>query len=244
MGYRIKERICLVTGANRGIGLAIVESLLRHGAAKIYTGVRTLERADRLVSRYGEKVLPLIIDYNDPATIEAAAETALDAQVVISNAGILKQAQVFDQNAIDIFKEELEINVYGLIRMARAFAPVLKANGGGAFVQINSIASLANFDEFSTYCASKAAAYSFTQALRAPFAAQGTALLSVHPGPIETEMAASAGMAGMGDPPEVVAEGIVNALQAGDFLLFPDEMAGNFKTAYHSFAEGVISAAE
>lgn len=118
----------------------------------------------------------------------------------------------------------------------------IKDNGDGAFVQINSIAALANFPDFASYCASKAAAYSFTQGLKPIFAAQGTTLLSVHPGPIATDMASQAGMDGMGDPVSVVSEGIVAALKAGDFHLFPDTMAKHFETAYAAFAQGVIEA--
>lgn len=238
MSYDIKDKVVLVTGANRGIGKAIVESFLQHGAAKVYLGVRSVEKAESVVAELGNRVVPVAVDYNDPASITAAAETASDVEVVVSNAGILLQAGALDDNVIETFEQELEVNVYGLLRMAKAFAPVLKSNGGGAFVQLNSVASLASFPDFATYCASKAASYSFTQGLRPKFAEQGTALLSVHPGPIATDMAAGVGFEG--DPPSMVSEGIVESLKAGDFHLFPDTMAKDFEKAYASFAEGVI----
>lgn len=240
----IKDRVCLVTGANRGIGLAIVESFLHHGSAKIYAGVRSLDKARELVSRHGDAIAPLVIDYNQPETIQAAAKAAADVEIVVSNAGLLNQTRVTDENVIDSFQEELEVNVYALLRMARAFAPVLRANGGGAFIQVNSIASLASFDDFATYCASKAAAYSFTQSLRRSFAGQNTALLSVHPGPIETDMARQAGMAGQGEAAEVVSEAIVESLKKGEFHLFPDKFAQLFGGAYRRFAEDIIEAEE
>lgn len=230
-----------MTGANRGIGKAIVESFLEHGASKVYAGVRTLDKADALVAQFGEKVVPVDIDYDKPASIKAAAKTAGDAHVVVSNAGVLIGAGVMDEDVIEQFQIELNINVYGLIRMAQAFAPVLKRNGGGAFVQINSIASLSSFPR-ATYPASKAAAYSFTQALRSIFKEQGTATLSVHPGPILTDMAISSGFAEDSDLPSVVSEGIVEALKEGDFHLFPDRMAKDFEKAYHNFAEAIIEA--
>ena len=241
MSYDISNKITLVTGANRGIGKAIVETFLEHGASKVYAGVRSLGKAEALVVEFGEKVVPVEIDYDKPASIKAAAKTADDVQVVVSNAGVLIGAGVMDEDVIEQFQTELNINVYGLIRMAQAFAPVLKRNGGGAFVQINSIASLSSFPR-ATYPASKAAAYSFTQALRPIFKEQGTATLSVHPGPILTDMAISSGFAEDSDLPSVVSEGIVEALKDGDFHLFPDRMAKDFEKAYHNFAEAIIEA--
>ena len=240
MTYDISNKITLVTGANRGIGKAIVQSFVQHGASKVYVGVRSLGKAEALVAEFGEKVVPIEIDYDNPASIKAAAETASDVQVVVSNAVVLIGAGIMDEDVIEQFQTELNINVYGLIRMAQAFAPVLKRNGGGAFVQLNSIASLSSFPR-ATYPASKAAAYSFTQALRPIFKEQGTATLSVHPGPIATDMAAASGLEDT-DPPHIVSEGIVEALKEGDFHLFPDRMAKDFEKAYHNFAEAIIEA--
>ena len=241
MSYDIFNKITLVTGANRGIGKAIVESFLQHGASKVYTGVRSLDKAETLVSEFGEKIVPIVIDYEKPDSIKAAAESAGDVQVVVSNAGILIGADVMATDLIENFEKELTVNVYGLIHMAQAFASVLKKNGGGAFIQLNSIASLSSFPRAS-YPASKAAAYSFTQALRPIFKEQGTAILSVHPGPILTDMAISSGFAEDSDLPSVVSEGIVASLKAGEFHLFPDKMARDYEKAYRQFAEEIIEA--
>ena len=242
MRYDIENKVALVTGANRGIGKAVVKSFLKHGASKVYAGVRSLEKAEPLVSEFGDKVIPIAIDYSDPATISAAAETAGDTQVVVSNAGILETVSPLDDEVFETFEKELEVNVYGLLRMARAFAPVLHKNGGGAFVQLNSVASLNSFPAFATYCASKAAAYSFTISLKTLFTQQGTHVLSVHPGPIDTDMAAKGGFKDESDPVEVVSEGIVASLKAGEFHLFPDRMAKDFEKAYASFAKGIVEA--
>jgi len=242
MSYDITGKIALITGANRGIGKAIVAAFLEHGAAKIYAGVRDLDKAEDLVAEYGDNVVPIVIDYAHPASIQVAAHEIPDVEVVVSNAGILNRANPFSDHVIDTFKEELEINVFGLLRMAQAFAPVLKANGGGAFVQLNSVASLSSFPDSSTYCASKAASYSFTQSLRQGFAEQGTAVLSVHPGPIATDMAAKVGILDIADPASVVGEGIIRALKAGDFHLFPDTLAKEMGAAYESFAKAVVEA--
>ena len=238
----IKEKIALVTGANRGIGKAIVDSFIVNGAAKVYTAVRTLDSAKTLINEYGNTIVPIQIDLEKPETITKAADAARDVQIVVNNAGVLRTSTPLADDAISDLSIEMNINVFGLIRMAQAFAPILKTNGGGAFVQLNSVASLKSFPDFATYCASKAAAYSITQALRDLMGEQGTAVLSVHPGPISTDMGNEAGFDEIAEPASIVADGIVTALKAGDFHLFPDTMAQKFGEAYQGFAENIVEA--
>lgn len=240
MNYDIKDKTILVTGANRGIGKAIVESFIEHGATKVYAAVRQLNSVSSLVEQYGLRVVPIQVDLSDPQSIFAAAQAAPDVQIVINNAGVFQAGTPLVENAIAALEFQMNINVYGLIYMAQAFAPVLKANGGGVFAQINSVASLKSFSDSATYCASKAAAYSITQALRELLSEQNTLVLSVHPGPIATDMGDAAGMSEVAQTPAFVADGIVKALKAWDFHVFPDPIAKQMGDAYKSFAENVV----
>jgi NAD(P)-dependent dehydrogenase (short-subunit alcohol dehydrogenase family) len=242
MGFEVRGKTALITGANRGIGRAILQSVLQHGAAKVYAAVRNIDSAAPLVAEYGQRVQPVQVDLSQPETIRAATEIAADVQLVVNSAGVLRTATPLDDDAIKLLQEEIETNVLGLMRVAQAFAPILKANGGGALVQLNSVASMKCFSNFATYCASKAAAYSITQALRELLRDQGTLVISVHPGPIATDMATAAGLAEMADPPSVVAEGIVRGLQSGEFHLFPDSMARKIGMVYQGFGRTIVEA--
>ncbi|MEM8845280.1 MAG: SDR family oxidoreductase [Pseudomonadota bacterium] len=236
----VKNKNALVTGANRGIGKVIVEALLDNGAEKVYVGVRTLSSADALVDKYGERVEVIEIDLSKPDTITDAASKATDVHIVINNAGVLKNASPLDDHALETLAYEMDINVNGLIRMAQAFSPVLKENGGGTFVQLNSVASIKNFMPFTTYSASKAAAYSVTQGLKEALGEQGTRVISVHPGPIATDMANDAGLGDMAEPATLVSESIIDALNSDEFHVFPDTMAKQFHNEYKNYAESIV----
>lgn len=229
----------LITGANRGIGLSIAQAFLAAGAAKVYAAVRKPESAQALVDQSDGKVVAFALDLSKPDTITAAAQAAADVDIVVNNGGVLTHGDSFSDKVFDNLDFEIEVNVKGLIRMAQAFAPVLKANGGGALVQLNSVASLRNFAGFTTYCASKAAAYSITQGLHDQLAEQGTDVVSVHPGPIETDMGNDAGFEDA-PPPSVVADAIIAALKAGEFHAFPDDFAKQFWDGYQGFAKAMI----
>lgn len=238
----LANQIALVTGSNRGIGKVIVEKFLTLGIKKVYVAARNLETLNSLSSQYSERIVPLHIDLNKPETIQTAADIASDVTIVVNNAGMLNLASSLSANAVEALKEEMEVNVYGLIYMAQAFSPVLKANGGGAFVQLNSVASIKNFPDFSTYSASKAAAYSITQGLRAILGEQGTQVVSVLPGPIDTDMARSAGLGELVEPAELVADSIVQALEKREFHAYPGSIATDVGAAYAEFATNVVEA--
>ncbi|MBT3059266.1 MAG: SDR family oxidoreductase [Candidatus Thiodiazotropha sp.] len=238
----VKDRVVLVTGANRGIGKSIVEEFLRAGAGKIYAAARNPDTLKPLSDAYGERIVPIHIDLRDPRSITAASKLAGDVEILVNNAGMLNIANPLASNAVAAMQDEMEVNVYGLMRMAQAFAPILQVNGGGALVQLNSVASMKNFADFATYSASKAASYSITQGLRDILQAQGTQVVSVHPGPIATDMAVNAGLGEIAEPAELVAQAIIEALESDQFHAFPDSMAKQIGAVYRDFASNIVEA--
>ncbi|QXP52029.1 SDR family oxidoreductase [Cellulophaga sp. HaHa_2_1] len=240
MSISIENKIALVTGANRGIGKAIVESLINHGAKKVYLAVRDLSSTKELEDKFGAKVVTIKADVSSTASINDLAKQATDVDIVVNNAGIGTPQATLGENVEKDFAHQLEVNAFGLLRIANSFADTLIKNKG-ALVQLNSIASIKNFAHLSTYSASKAASYSLTQGLRTELGAKGVSVLSVHPGPIATDMGSAAGFDD-GAATTVVSEGIISALKAGDFHLFPDEMAKQVESAYQSFSDNVVLA--
>ena len=239
----IKDKVALVTGANRGIGRAIVESFIKHGAHKVYLAVRDLSSTDELVKQYGNKVVPLKVDITDKSAVDLLSEKAGDVDIVVNNAGLLSVSNPLDSNFKDAFLKEIEVNVFGLINVAQAFTTTL-ARKKGAFVQLNSVASLVIMTPISSYSASKAASYSITQGLKNLLNEQGIHVLSVHPGATDTNMLKNINFAGFAEPVEVVSEGIVQALKNGEFLLFPGQESRQIGSQYQSFAKNVITSEE
>ena len=240
MSISIENKVALITGANRGIGKSIVESFLNHGAKKVYLAVRNTASTKQLEEKYGDKVVTVRADLSDSKSIQEMAKETKDVDILVNNAGVGSPYPTIGSDVENDFAMQLEVNAFGLLRIANAFAETLEMNKG-ALVQLNSIASIKNFPQLSTYSASKAAAYSLTQGLRSEFKEKGVTVLSVHPGPIATDMGAAAGF-NDGAATSVVSEGIVHALKAGDFHVFPDEMAKQFEGAYQGFSDNVVMA--
>jgi NAD(P)-dependent dehydrogenase (short-subunit alcohol dehydrogenase family) len=180
---RIDGAVALVTGANRGIGYAFTQALLDQGAAKVYAGVRDPATVT------DPRLTPLRLDVTDPAQVAAAAEAAGDVSIVVNNAGVATGTGLLD-GSLDGARRELEVNYLGTWSVSRAFAPVLAANGGGALVNMLSVASWRTSAAGPGYAASKSAQWSLTNALRLGLSEQGTLVVGVHCGFVDTEAAA------------------------------------------------------
>ena len=243
MTIDVNNIVAIVTGANRGVGKAITEGLLEAGAVKVYTAVRDLSSVDELIEKYGKRIVPVELDVTRKDTIDAAAKIAGDVNLVVSNAGVAHLSSPLDADAFEGLKFQIEGNVYPLIHLAQAFGPILKTNGGGAFVQMNSLASIKNFLPFTGYSASKAAAFSITQGLREAWTEQGTQVISVIAGPLKTDMADASGMGEGAPPPSLVADGVLAALKSGDFFVYPDPMAQEVAKVYEPYAKNVLEIA-
>ena len=238
-GHAIQGSTALVTGANRGIGRAIAEALLERGADRVYAGARRTEALEDLVAEYGDRVVPVAIDVTDSEQIAAAAQIAADVDLLINNAGVaaLGGASFEDPSWLEAGRQEYDVNVLGTFETTQAFAPVLKANGGGAVVNIISIAGITNFPLFLSYSLSKAALHSLTQATRLFLSEQGTQVAGVYPGPVDTDMAEEVPFDKV--PPSTVANAILDGVEAGVEEIFPDPMAEQFGASFEDSPKGL-----
>jgi len=178
----IQNAVVLVTGANRGIGLAFAHALLARGARKVYAAARD----PATVKLPGVQALRL--DVTKPEEIAAAAQQANDVTLVINNAGIAQPGGFLAVDSDAVARRIFETNFFGVLNVSKAFAPVLKANGGGALLNVLSVASWVNGGELAAYSASKSAAWSLTNALRNELAAQKTQVLGLHMAYVDTDL--------------------------------------------------------
>ena len=178
----IENSVVLVTGANRGIGLAFARALLARGAHKVYAAARN----PATVTLPGVHALRL--DVTNPEELAAAARMAADVNMVINDAGIAQPGGFLAQDSEAVTRRIFETNFFGVLNMSKAFAPVLKANGGGALVNVLSVASWVNGGELAAYSASKSAAWSLTNALRHELAGQKTQVLGLHMAYVDTDL--------------------------------------------------------
>jgi len=209
----ITNCVALVTGANRCVGRAIVEALQAAGAHKIYAAARHTEGIQDLVAAVGGKVEAIQLDITHERAVAAAAAHCKDVNLLINNAGTNHAAGCIAAPSLQAARAEMETNYFGTLAMCRAFAPVLKAHGGGALVNVVSIVAKASIPAYGTYSASKAANLRMTEGVRAELAAQHTAVHAVMTGAVDTDMAK--GYDGPKNTPAEVAQAILAGVHSG-----------------------------
>ena len=212
---KIDNAIALVTGANRGIGFAFTRELLARGARKVYAGARD----PATVTQPG--VEPIRLDVTRPDEVTAAATRAGDVTLVINNAGIARQGGFLAHDSEQLAREMFETNFYGVLRVSRAFAPVLASHGGGALLNVLSIAAWINSSQLAAYAASKSAAWSLTNALRHELAAQRTQVMALHMAFVDTDL-----VRGLDVPktsPAEIAKRALDGIEAGLDEVLADE---------------------
>src|SRR3954463_7435097 len=217
---KIEGSVALVTGANRGIGKALAEELLARGAAKVYAGVRDVQ------SVTDPRLVAVELDVTDAAQVASVAKELGDVELVVNNAGIGSAATPLAAS-LDDARAELEVNYLGLVSTTQAFAPVVAANGGGAFVNVLSVASWVGLPRLATYSASKSAAWGYTNAARVELARQGTQVVGVHVGFVDTDLTAALDVDKI--EPAVVAAAALDAIEAGEPGAFVDDVSRHVK---------------
>jgi len=218
---RIAGSVALVTGANRGLGRVYARELVSRGAAKVYGAARNAAA----VTEPG--VTPVQLDITDPDRVTQVVQECPDVSLLVNNAGILKYSTFTGAPDLDSARAEMETNYFGTLRMCRAFAPVLKASGGGAIVNMLSVTSFYTNPFNASYGASKAAGWSLTNGVRLELHHQGTLVVAVHAGFIDTDMAALT--SAPKDTPESVAQQALDAVEAGQVEVLADERTRTIK---------------
>ncbi len=219
---KIEGATALVTGANRGIGKAYAEALLERGAAKVYAGVRDVTTVT------DPRLVAVGLDVTDSDRVKALAAELADVDLVVNNAGTGIPGLPLSAE-LDDARAELELNYLALISMTEAFAPVLAANGGGAIVNMLSIVSWMAAPNLATYAASKAAAWSYSNSSRIQLKGQGTEVVGVHVGYVDTDLIASFDVEKI--QPGEVATAALDGLEAGEPEVLVDEGTRQVKAA-------------
>jgi NAD(P)-dependent dehydrogenase (short-subunit alcohol dehydrogenase family) len=216
---RINGTIAFVSGANRGLGRALVEALLQRGAAKVYAAARRVETLDDLRD---PRTVPVRLDITDADQVTRAAEAARDTTLLVNNGGSLALADALSGD-LGAFESDMRTNFLGTLAMSRAFASVLEDNGGGGIVNVLSLVVFGSVPPMGGYSASKAAAASITQALRAQLAGKQITVHGVFPGAVDTDMIRDFPITKTAAPN--VAAAILDGIEAGHSDIFPDPMA-------------------
>jgi NAD(P)-dependent dehydrogenase (short-subunit alcohol dehydrogenase family) len=220
---RIENAVALVTGAGRGLGRVVARELVDRGARRVYAAARNPAAIT------DPQLVPVTLDITDPGQVAAAAQRCADVDLLVNNAGIMTLSPLIGTPDLAGARREMETNYFGTLAMCRAFAPVLAASGGGALVNMLSIVSFFSNPMNGTYGASKAAEWAMTNGIRTELASQGTLVVAVHAGFIDTDMAAGIDMPKIS--PADVARQLLDAVEAGQVEVLADERTRQVKAA-------------
>ncbi|UIN22484.1 SDR family oxidoreductase [Herbaspirillum frisingense] len=223
---KLENAVVLVTGANRGLGLEFAKQALERGARRVYAGARDIAS----VKLAG--VEPIELDVTKPEQVKAAVERIGDLNVLINNAGIARVGGLLHASAQEQLQDHLNTNLFGMLNLSQAFAPVLARQGGGALVNVLSVISMVNSPMLAAYGVSKAAAWSLTNGLRQELREQGTQVMGVHAGFIDTDL--TRGFDAPKSRPEDVVRQTLDALEAGALEVFVDEVSRQVHQALSS----------
>ncbi len=218
---QIGNAVAFVTGANRGIGRAIIDELLRAGAPRIYAAARDTAAVAQL-SQIDPRIHPVELDVTDASQVERAARQATDVTLLVNNAGVLDFGSFLDVTTAQVDRN-FAANFTAPLNLTRTFVPAIAANGGGTIVNMLTLVALASMPGLSAYNASKAATWSMTQSLRATLAPKQIKVMGVFPGAVDTDMIKAIDMPKT--PPAEIARAIVAGIAAGTEDVFPDPMS-------------------
>jgi NAD(P)-dependent dehydrogenase (short-subunit alcohol dehydrogenase family) len=224
----IADRAVLITGANRGIGQALVEEALSRGVKRVYAGTRNP------VAHSDPRVTPLILDVTSADEIQRAADQVESLDLLINNAGLALYDDLSDPSMLE---EHLDVNLFGIHRMIQAFAPLL-TRSGGAIVNNLSVNALAPLPVIPAYSVSKAAAFNLTQSLRVLLAAQGVRVHAVLLGPVDTDM--TRGLDIPKASPESVAHNIFDGVERDEAEIFPDSFSESLAESWSGGAAKLL----
>jgi len=237
IAMKVKNSVALVTGANRGIGACFVQALAARGAKKIYACARKIESVKSLEKKYPGVVEAIELDITDHDAVAKTAASCTDVSLLINNAGVNQMSAFVAGSSLEAARQEMEVNYFGTLAMSRCFAPVLSSNGGGAMVNMLSILSRVNLPLMGSLCASKAAGLSMVQGLRAELDGQGTAVIAVMPGAVDTDMSRDFPPPKM--PPADVVTAALDAVENGDEEIYPGDMASGVSQGLAADAKAV-----
>ena len=223
---QLKGRVVFVTGANRGLGQVLMRALLDAGVSKVYAASR------RRPEGLDHRAEWIELDVTNFEGVEAAAARCRDVDLVINNAAVLVAGALTASDSVEILRRHIEVNVLGLLAVSRAFAPVLKLNGGGGIVNILSGVTWFSLPGKSAYSASKSAAWGISNGLRQELYGQGTFVWNVHPGYIDTDMAGD--VDAMKTAPEDVARVVLQGIEIEQKEVLVDEGPRQIKQSLSS----------